>query len=111
MRLLSERLKTIREGRGITQVRAAKALNLTNTTLSNYEKNVSSPSPETLVSMAKYYETTVDYLLGNSDNPLPPVAEKESKIDPELIIRLGSLEDEQRKLVGDLVRMLSAKKS
>ena len=64
MTIFAERLKTLRERRGLMQKSVAAELNIGNTTLSNYEKNVSSPSPDILVAIADYFDTSTDYLLG-----------------------------------------------
>lgn len=41
LQILAERLKEVRESLGISQKSAAKALLITNTSLSNYELNIS----------------------------------------------------------------------
>ena len=67
LQILAERLKEVRESLGISQKSAAKALLITNTSLSNYELNISTPSPETLVAISKYYKVSLDYLFGLTD--------------------------------------------
>ena len=71
MEIFAERLKYLREKRGLLQKVVAKDLYISNTTLSNYEQNVCSPNPELIVRIAKYFHTSCDYLLGMTDNPEP----------------------------------------
>lgn len=71
MEIFAERIKYLRERRGLMQKVVAKDLFISNTTLSNYEQNVCSPNPELIVRIAKYFHTSCDYLLGMTDNPAP----------------------------------------
>ena len=71
MEIFAERLKYLREKKGLMQKVVAKDLFISNTTLSNYEQNVCSPNPELIVRIAKYFHTSCDYLLGMTDNPDP----------------------------------------
>lgn len=60
--------KTAREHAGLKQVDVKKYTNINNKTLSNWENNVSRPSPEDLRTLAKLYKTSVDYLIGKVDS-------------------------------------------
>lgn len=66
---LGTRIKNLRIERNITQLKLAKYLNISNTTLSQYELGTRKPDYETLVKIAKYFNVTTDYLLGISDDP------------------------------------------
>ena len=68
------RLKELREQKGYSMAEAARRLGLVYTTYVNYEKEERSPGPETLGRLASFYEVTVDYLLGLSEDRLPPGA-------------------------------------
>lgn len=67
MQILANRLKELREEKGMSQKQAAQALFISNTSLSNYELNISTPSPETLVEMCGFYNVSMDYLFGITD--------------------------------------------
>ncbi|SDH84101.1 Transcriptional regulator, contains XRE-family HTH domain [Aneurinibacillus thermoaerophilus] len=75
---LGERLRLLREKKGLTQVALAKKLNIPNQNVSNYERDFRQPDYETLKKLADLFEVTTDYLLGHSDNPSP---NKESKLN------------------------------
>jgi len=68
---LGKRLKNERESKGWSQLFAAKKLGISNTVLSNYERDYRDPDTETLSQMADLYDVTTDYLLlGVSNNSL-----------------------------------------
>lgn len=64
---LSVRLRSSRESAGLSQIDAAKKLEISNGTLSGYERDYRDPDTRTLEKMADLYEVSVDYLLGRSD--------------------------------------------
>lgn len=57
------RMKELREERGITMKEAASTLDMPYTTYVNYEKGVREPNSETLIKVADFYNTSIDYLL------------------------------------------------
>lgn len=65
---LGKRLKFEREKRNWSQLHVAEKIGITNTVLSNYERDYRDPDTTTLKKLADLYEVSVDYLLGNSDN-------------------------------------------
>lgn len=69
--LLGNRLRMAREAKRLTQVQVKQYTNIHNKTLSGYEKGVSEPDISTIKTLAKLYETSVDYLVGDTDDPSP----------------------------------------
>lgn len=71
------RIKTLREKKGINMTQAARALQIPYTTYVNYEKGEREPNAEMLIKIAGFYGVSVDYLIGRSDRErlqlLPPV--------------------------------------
>lgn len=65
--MLSERIRQLREARGITQVELAKRLSVTKQSVSNWENNNIQPSVEMAVSIADFFGITLDDLLGRTD--------------------------------------------
>lgn len=61
------RLKDLREARGMNMRETAKALNMPYTTYVNYEKGVREPNSETLIAIANFYNTSIDYLIGKTN--------------------------------------------
>ncbi len=65
MGIFSERVKNLRESKGISQRQAAKDLNISPQNLSYYEKGRDA-GYDLLIRMAQYYDVTVEYLIGVS---------------------------------------------
>lgn len=64
------RLKELREKRGMSQVRLAIELDLNQNTISRYESGVREADYRTLIAIADYFDVSLDYLLGRTDNPM-----------------------------------------
>ena len=60
---LGEKIKYLREEKGVTQQKLADELNLNRVTVTGYEINRRIPDIYTLKKIANYLEVTVDYLL------------------------------------------------
>ena len=60
------RMKSLREEMGISMREAARSLNMAYTTYVNYEKGEREPNSETLIAIATFYDTSIDYLLGKT---------------------------------------------
>lgn len=71
MIMVFERIRNIREDRDIRQRQIAEYLNVSQNTYSQYENGVISLSAETAVRLAEFYGTSVDYLLGLTDEKKP----------------------------------------
>lgn len=63
------RLKELRESRRISQVRLAIELDLNQNTISRYENGVREADYKTLIAIADYFNVSLDYLLGRTENP------------------------------------------
>lgn len=61
-----ERLRALREEKKLTRDALAARLNLSYSTVSKYETNVRFPDKETLVSLADFFDVSIDYLLCRS---------------------------------------------
>lgn len=64
---LGDRLRKLREQKGLTQTEFAARLKIPNQNVSNYERGFRQPDYETLQRFADYFEVTTDYLLGRED--------------------------------------------
>ncbi len=65
------RLKDLREDNDLTQKQVAEFLLITQQQYSLYERGYRDISSDCLVSLANFYKTSVDYILGRTDNPKP----------------------------------------
>lgn len=64
-------IKKLRKKRKITQVELAKVIKVKQETISAYESNKAQPSADALIKIAKYLNTSTDYLLGLIDDDQP----------------------------------------
>ena len=85
MTSLGDRLKIARQKRGFKQVDVRERANINNKTLSGYENNVSEPDRNTLITLAKLYEVSYEWLLtgegimDSSNHSEKTLSEKEEK--------------------------------
>ena len=63
------RLKELRKSRGISQLKLAIDLNMNQNSISRYENGEREADSATLILFADYFDVSVDYLLGRTDNP------------------------------------------
>lgn len=91
--VLGIRLRMAREAKHLTQVKVKSLTNIHNKTLSGYEKGVSEPDIDTLITLANLYETSVDYLVGNTDEPTPHSPKTEKPDFEEYVLSATTLED------------------
>ena len=66
-----ERIRNLRIDNNLTQEQLAKYLNVKQNTYSQYELGVLNYPVDVLIKLAHFYKTSVDYLLGLTDNPKP----------------------------------------
>lgn len=63
------RLKELRKKKGLTQIRLAIELNMSQNTISRYETGSHEPDVQTLIQIADYFNVSLDYLMERTDNP------------------------------------------
>lgn len=66
-----ERLREIREDRDLTQKDVAEILSTTQQQYSKYELGIRIIPIEKLCVLADYYNTSIDYLIGRTNNKIP----------------------------------------
>lgn len=66
---LPERLVGLRKINGITQKQLADALSLSEVGIQNYESGRRKPAFDILLALADYFNVSLDYLVGRTDNP------------------------------------------
>ena len=64
---LGKRIKSLREQKELSQLEFSKLLNISNSTLSQYEAGNRMPSDEIKKKIAQYFDVSLDYLMGVSD--------------------------------------------
>ncbi len=79
-----ERLKQLREAKNMTQVRLGIELGVSQETISGYEVDKAVPPAYMLIKLADCLDTSVDYLLGRTDNKKYNTLTKSNLTDVEL---------------------------
>ena len=64
-----QRIRDLREDHDWKQVTVAKMLNMSQTGSSKYETGENDIPTRILIELANIYETSIDYLLGQTNNP------------------------------------------
>ena len=64
-----KRIRDLREDSDLTQAQVGNFLGMSQTGYSKYETGENDIPTSILIKLAKYYNTSVDYLLGETDNP------------------------------------------
>ena len=93
--MVAERIKNLREQKGITQVELAKQLNITRSSVNAWEQGISVPSTQFIVELAYIFKVSTDYLLGVDTTATVSVAglsEKDIQIVNALIYHLRERE-------------------
>lgn len=67
-KLISKKLKELREEKGYLQKFVADKIGVKSNTLSGYENGTRSPDPEMILKLAELYDVSTDYLLGRTSN-------------------------------------------
>ena len=66
-----ERIYSLRENKSLYQKDIAEYLNCSQVTYSRYELGQRDIPTQVLIALAKFHNTSTDYLLGLTDNPNP----------------------------------------
>lgn len=107
--VFGDRLKELREEKGITQKSLGKMINVSDRVIGYYESNDRFPKDEkTLKALADYFDVSVDYLIGRtslrtSENHYAEVSES------SYYIRIEGLPPEAIKMVEDYVQLIKLK--
>ncbi|EAD9138937.1 helix-turn-helix transcriptional regulator [Listeria monocytogenes] len=69
MTLFTERLIALRHSHGISQTEVSKNIKINLRTYQRYEKGEREPRMSELIALADYFNVSIDYLVGRTDNP------------------------------------------
>lgn len=69
--MLFKRVRDLREDRDITQKQMAEYLQIHQTTYSDYERGNLNIPADVLIKLAQFYNTSIDYIVGLTDDPKP----------------------------------------
>lgn len=113
--MIAEKLKSIRKTVLKTQSQTAIAIGVTQQTYNGYETGRREPDLKTLCNIADYFNVSLDYLLGRTDEKESAPADWQglTKEEHDFITILRTLSSDERKLVlaymGGMHDLLSLK--
>lgn len=74
-----ERIRQLRQARGISQVELSAALDVTKQSVSNWENNNIQPSIDILIRLSQYFSVSTDYILGLDERKYIEITELTDK--------------------------------
>lgn len=69
--ILAKRLRKCREEADLTQIKVAIYCDITEKAYQNYELGVREPKLSIITRIAQFYQVSIDYLVGLTDDPTP----------------------------------------
>jgi len=106
-------LKALREEYGISQQRLAEAIFVTQPSINKYENHDTVPELDILISIADYFGTTIDYIVGYSNQRYPQEKMDAQKLNPremQLMQHYRNLDEEKQRCVDNMVQLLDTEK-
>lgn len=80
---IGERITQLRKQQNLSQDELAKKAEVSRTIIGNYERNANTPSIEVLIKLAKVFNVSVDYIIGEG---------KLAALDKDLLKRIEDIE-------------------
>lgn len=98
-------LKLLRSQHGISQQKLADYLNVSQQSVYKYENDIAEPDIQTLKSLSNLFQTSIDYIVGNTDNPQKIDYYTETKLTEHELQHIQSYRklSEQRKKIVDMI--------
>ena len=69
--MIGKRLMVLRKRAGLSQKELGERISVSHYTISSYEKDRSEPSDDIKLRLARFFNVSLDYLMGLIDTPLP----------------------------------------
>ena len=88
MSIVAGRLKTLRESIRLSQKNLSTKLGITQSAVNRYENDQSEASYKTLLAYADYFDVSLDYIYGRTDQPQGKLYDFKPKIEDNDDMRL-----------------------
>lgn len=76
-------LKLLRQQKKISQQKLADILQVSQQSVYKYENDLAEPDFDTLKKLADYFDTSIDYITGYSENPFKITLYSETALNPD----------------------------
>ena len=103
--VIGERLRKLRKDRRMSQEELAAVLGVNNSAISLYESNKNDPSDTIKVEIARFFDVSLDYLLGLTEVQVSYYRENKFLSLPD------SLNEEELKLLSEFCQFISTRRS
>lgn len=87
--MFSVRLKELRSSRNLTQAELARDLHISLGAIGNWESNTRKPDTDTIQKIAEYFDVSVDYLLGRTEEKKPSAEIISEELDENVLVIRG----------------------
>ena len=102
--MIGERLRKLRKAKGLRQEELSEIIGVQKSTVSLYEKDKNNPSDKVKIEIARYFNVSLDYLLGVIDEPVPCY-------NPKSFIKLpDDISEKKKSLLSDYLDRLVGSK-
>ena len=98
-RIFAERLQETRKDKGITQEQLSIKLNIPKSTISSWERGLAEPNSQTQILIAKVLDTTVGYLIGETDTNTPNILDNEILNNGQHFFRFDTKDLNEKEIV------------
>lgn len=101
------RIKQLREEKGLKQEELAKVLLVAPSTIGMYERDEREPNDSITLKIADFFGVSTDYLLGKTDirQPITQVDFEKHLLNSKFAEKYNKLTDEQKKTLDSLVEV------
>ena len=95
-------LNPLRTKHGISQQKLASIIGISQHSINKYENHNIEPDIDTLIRLADYFNVSIDYLVGRTDN-ISNIPDTPTSFEMKLLKDLRRLSDEQKKHFAALI--------
>lgn len=103
-------LKKLRKERELSQQQLAEVFSVTQQSIYKYENSLAEPNLKTLMQMADFFHTSVDYLIGNNDEEVIVNVAPLTQLEVNHLEMYRKLSAQDRKHIDGIIDALSSKK-
>lgn len=97
-------LKQLRAAKGISQQKLAGILGISQQSINKYENHNVEPDIATLIALANYFETSIDYLVGRQTDTARIHGDDLSRLESNLINDFRKLNTSQKDCVYNVIK-------
>ncbi|EGK59520.1 XRE family transcriptional regulator [Centipeda periodontii DSM 2778] len=103
------RMKLLREQHNLSQTDLAKILNISRQSYNFYENEKRDPDTTMLIRIADFFNVSLDYLLGQTNDPSPLIKEKTPSYQEEVLRDIEDITPEMASEVRQFINYLKHK--